>query len=110
MTATAIPFNPVDRERFQTEVLDHICFMLVAARGCVEEPHLYGPLRLIDSVSRLVELLERYGLATDFMQELRRHIDAHKFILMSDADAFVRSIDDAVMMSARHEVEDQAAR
>lgn len=83
--------------------------MLVAARGCVEEPHLYGPLRLVDSVSRLVELLERYGLTSDFMRDLRSHIDAHKLILMSDADAFVRSIDDAVLMAARCEAEGSSA-
>lgn len=104
MTDTAIPSKAQDTERFQADIFNHICFMLVSARGCVEEPHLYGPFRLVDTVSRLVELLDQHGLATPFFRDLHQHIEATKFSLINDTDAFVRSIDEAVLMAARQEV------
>jgi hypothetical protein len=37
-------------EDLKKKVMDLLCFMCSSARGCVEEPPLYGPLRIIASM------------------------------------------------------------
>ncbi len=73
-------------------------YMLTSARGLIEEPQLYGPFRLLDGVSRLCGILEKkkigYG---DFFSELKEKIDEKKYTVISDEDAFIRMMDDAVL-------------
>lgn len=73
-------------------------YMLTSARGLIEEPQLYGPFRLLDGVSRLCGILENkeigYG---DFFSELKEKIDEKKYTVISDEDAFIRMMDDAVL-------------
>ena len=77
-------------------------YMLTSARGLIEEPQLYGPFRLLDGVSRLCGILEKedsgYG---DFFSELKAKIDEKKYTLMTDEDAFIRLMDDAVISFTR---------
>ena len=77
-------------------------YMLTSARGLIEEPQLYGPFRLLDGVSRLCGILEKedsgYG---DFFPELKVKIDEKKYTLMTDEDAFIRMMDDAVLYFTR---------
>ena len=42
-------------ERLYTELFELIGYMLSSARGLIDEPQLYGPLRLIDGVYPGVE-------------------------------------------------------
>ena len=77
-------------------------YMLTSARGLIEEPQLYGPFRLLDGVTRLCGILEKedsgYG---DFFSELKAKIDEKKYTLMTDEDAFIRLMDDAVISFTR---------
>ena len=77
-------------------------YMLTSARGLIDEPQLYGPLRLLDGVSRLCGILEKedsgYG---DFFSELKAKIDEKKFTVMTDEDAFIGMMDDAVLSFTR---------
>lgn len=71
-------------------------FLLTAARGCVDEPHMYGPLRLVDGISRLVDLAKYdSSLQPDpFLQEAKREIDVHKYVVMQSEEKFVAFLDD----------------
>ena len=72
-------------------------YMLTAARGLLNEPPLYGPFRLVDGVSRLCSLLEiEGGEYKAFYSQLKKKIDEKKFLVMTDEEAFVRMIDEAV--------------
>ena len=77
-------------------------YMLTSARGLIDEPQLYGPLRLLDGVSRLCGILEKedsgYG---DFFSELKAKIDEKKFTVMTDEDAFIGMMDDVVLSFTR---------
>ena len=77
-------------------------YMLTSARGLIEEPQLYGPFRLLDGVTRLCGILEKedsgYG---DFFSELKAKINEKKYTLMTDEDAFIRLMDDAVISFTR---------
>jgi hypothetical protein len=73
-------------------------YMLTSARGLIEEPQLYGPFRLLDGVSRLCGILEKKDIGYgDFFSELKEKIDEKKYTVISDEDAFIRMMDDAVL-------------
>ena len=73
-------------------------YLLTSARGCIEEPLLYGPLRLIESLSRLVILPE---FATciekdDFLLAAKRKIDDNKYIVMQSEEEFTKFLDNLI--------------
>jgi hypothetical protein len=89
-------------EKLYTELFELIGYMLSSARGLIDEPQLYGPFRLIDGVSRLCGYLEGtptgYG---DFFRELKDTIDERKLVLMTDEKAFVKLLDEVVLLYTR---------
>jgi len=75
-------------------------FLATSAQGCLNEPPLYGPFRLLDALSRLIDL-PKYGgeLTKDlFLRDLKNFVDSKKFLVMHDVEGFKRAIDEVVMM------------
>ncbi len=73
-------------------------FLATSAQGCINEPPLYGPFRLLDALSRLIDLLDYGGsLSQDpFLKELKAFVDSKKFLVMYDVEGFKRAIDEIV--------------
>ena len=87
-------------EQISQGVFDYTLFLLTAARGCVDEPHMYGPLRLVDAVSRIIDIFSRANLIQDpFLTNLKKKIDEKKFVVMESEDEFVKFIDDLIATS-----------
>jgi len=84
-------------EEFKYEIVKLVTYMIVSAKGLVIEPKLYGPLRLIDSVSRLIDILNKRGLATKELLELKRKIDERKMVLMSSKKEFIKLLNELVI-------------
>ena len=77
------------------DVFALVTYMLTSARGCVDEPKLYGPLRLIESISRLVALTENSGLPKDeFLIQAKKRIDLNKHLVMESEEAFTKFLDE----------------
>lgn len=87
-------------ERTRAEWLRLFGYMAASARGCVSEPKLYGPFRLVDSVSRIVDVLHTGAEDEPIFNELRNLIDDHKELVMTDTEAFVGFLDDLVVKIA----------
>lgn len=67
-------------------------FLLTSARGCVDEPPLYGPLRLLEVYSLLLEMLKPEE--TDgFYYKLNEKIEKLKDKCMEDEVQFVDGLD-----------------
>lgn len=77
-------------------------FLVVSARGLMQEPAHYGPFRLIDAASRLVAVLERNGLATPRLLELRERIEASEAAGMGPEE-FTGFLDELVMWLVEEE-------
>ena len=73
------------------------CYMITSARGCIEEPKLYGPFRLVDSVGRIITLLDNEGLADDFLKKEMAKIEESKYLVMQDEKGFTRFLDELVI-------------
>lgn len=79
------------------DVLRLFSYMITSARGCVDEPKLYGPFRLVDSMSRWFHLLQENGLIDDKgLAEVINLVDQGKYACMTDEAQFVSMLDHAV--------------
>ena len=67
-----------------------IAFLLSSAEVTLKDPIHYGPLRLVDAVSRLVGFMEMNGAVVegDFLAELKDEIDVKKQWCMWDKLGF----------------------
>ncbi|HUT65841.1 MAG TPA: DUF6092 family protein [Spirochaetota bacterium] len=80
------------------EWLELFCFMTTSARGLIGEPELYGPFRIIDSIEKIIELLENQKLLDDaFLKAEKEKIKEKKLTLVADGDAFITFLDELVM-------------
>jgi hypothetical protein len=74
---------------------EYSLFLLTAARGTVDEPKIYGALRLVDAIGRLTEVYSRsdaFG-KDEFLLSVKSEIEANiDTALTSEAD-FVRFMD-----------------
>ena len=73
-------------------------FLATSAQGCLNEPPLYGPFRLLDALSKLADLPDYApGLDRDpFLKEIKAIVDEKKFLVMYDVEGFKRAIDEVV--------------
>lgn len=67
-----------------------IAFLLSSAEITLKEPIHYGPLRLVDAVSRMIGFMETNGAVGegDYLAELKDEIDIKKQWCMWDRPAF----------------------
>jgi hypothetical protein len=78
-----------------------LAFLITSARGCVDEPKLYGPLRLLDAASKLIEIMEDEGKASEEVLRLRGLVEEAIDVLMYDQKEFVRLTDELSRELAR---------
>ena len=71
-----------------------LAFLITSARGCVDEPVLYGPLRLVDAASRLIDIMEDEGKSNDEISKLKELIEEKKDLVMYDEEEFIRFLDE----------------
>jgi len=78
-------------------------FLATSAQGCINEPPLYGPFRLLDALSKLADLPDYVaGLDTDpFLKEIKAIVDEKKFLVMYDVEGFKRAVNEIVEMFAK---------
>jgi hypothetical protein len=79
------------------EVLKLFSYMITSAKNLMNEPQIYGPLRLVDSMSRWFHLLKENNLIDDKgLAEVINLIDEKKYMCMTDEEEFMSMLDDAV--------------
>lgn len=63
----------------------------------MEEPHLYGPLRLVDAASKLINIMKLEGKATEGLEKLQKMIEEGKHLLMHDEEKFIKFLDELIV-------------
>ncbi|MGC9530209.1 MAG: DUF6092 family protein [Candidatus Bipolaricaulaceae bacterium] len=86
----------MDADRFERAVYELVGYMVTSGRNLLDETPLYGPFRLVDAASRLVEILEQEDLASRRMSRLRQLIEQGKESVMGDTQAFQEFLDELV--------------
>lgn len=86
------------------DVYDLYGFMASAAKELLVDPQIYGPFRMVDTISRVINLLEHHGFHDDFSQEIKDFIDANKYVMMSDEEEFADFLNRLVVIIAEQSV------
>lgn len=73
-----------------------LVFLITSARGCVDEPQLYGTFRLVDGASKLIGfVLENHPEQSEqFLRDLKEEIDERKLSLMTDREGYIEFLSD----------------
>ncbi|HHY95535.1 MAG TPA: hypothetical protein GX513_11095 [Firmicutes bacterium] len=83
-----------DRLELEKQLFELLCYLSVSARNCVDETKLYGPLRLIEAVSRIIDIMAGAGMGSESLGAIRERIEGAKYLVMTDVPAFVKMLDD----------------
>jgi hypothetical protein len=86
-----------DCEQLPAALEELVGLLIVSARGLMDEPSDYGPLRLLDAAGRMVEALEEQGLTTTDTPALREGIESALDAWSSSTDEFVASLDALIL-------------
>lgn len=75
------------------EIIDLICFSIVCSRNLMDEPKIYGPLRILTLSSKLIEILppdfqDKFGLSG-----LLRNIEKAKDSVIEGEGPFLENLD-----------------
>ncbi len=87
----------VSRERKSGNeyLFDLALFLIMSARGCIDEPPLYGPLRLINAISKIADF-PKYArcLKEDkFLIKMKKEIERNMDLVMYDQEEFKKFLD-----------------
>ncbi|SDJ95358.1 DUF6092 family protein [Natronincola ferrireducens] len=81
------------------EELEEIMFFLItSARGCIDEPASYGPLRLLEAASRLTDVVGKHN---DSYIKLKDEINNSMDIALIDEEKFQEQLDDIILHLAK---------
>jgi len=80
-------------------LLELVAFLATSARGCIDEPPSYGPFRLIDALSRLIDLPKYATCLKDdiFLHKIKAEIEEKKYSVMFDEREFQDMLDSVVL-------------
>lgn len=78
----------VDKKSIEAQVFELVSYMTVSARNLLEEPARYGPFRLVDSASRLIDILKSQGLASERLEGLQAKIEGGKYSAMGPEEEY----------------------
>jgi hypothetical protein len=85
------------KNEFEQEFFELICFMVTSARNLIQENRLYGPLRLVDAVSRLVSILEKLDLKSPRLATIQERIEEGEDTVMESEERFTAFLENLVM-------------
>ena len=71
-------------------------YLIGSARDCLEEPLIYGPLRMIIGVEKIIEMGKNdSSLRDEFLEVHRDEIAKETLAVMSDREKFRKVLDDS---------------
>jgi hypothetical protein len=77
-------------------LFEHALYLVASARDCLDEPLIYGPFRMIEGVSRLIESCPE----DEFLRAQKDVIDREKYEVMADRDRFAAWLDEILRQFA----------
>ena len=83
----------MEKKRFEEKVFELVSYMVISARNLLDEPNEYGPFRLVDAVSRLIEILHHMDIGSERLRNIKTQIDAGKDSVMAEEKEFHAFLD-----------------
>ena len=89
--------NTPEKNELEQEFFELVCYMVTSARNLIIENKLYGPFRLIDAVSRLVDIVQKLDLNSPRLQAIQKQIEEGKYTVMENEEDFTVFLENLVM-------------
>lgn len=89
--------STLKNSELEREFFELVCYMISSARNLIPETKLYGPFRLIDAVSRLIDIVEKLGLKSPRLETIQRQIEEGKYKVMETEEEFTAFLENLVM-------------
>lgn len=86
----------MDDTVFEDKIFGLVSYVVVSARNLLEEPARYGPFRLVDTASRLINILEEAGMSSDRLKAVRDRIEDGKYSAMGTEEEFEQFLETTV--------------
>ena len=75
----------INSQELRVALLELLTFLGSSARGTIDEPKLYGPLRLVEAIQRVINLMDDMGVSDPELNSLaERFIDEAMQISMDE--------------------------
>lgn len=79
------------------DIVKLLTYIITSARGCIDEPKIYGSFRLVDSASKLFYLFKENNLLDDReIENIINKIDGKKYSCMTDEQEFINMLDEVI--------------
>jgi hypothetical protein len=85
------------KDELEQEFFELVCYMVTSARNLVSEYRLYGPFRLIDAVSRLIDVAQKLDLKSPRLETIQKRIEEGKDTVMESEEEFTAFLENLVM-------------
>lgn len=89
--------NTPKKNELEQEFFELVCYMVTSARNLIPENRLYGPFRLIDAVSRLIDTIQKLDLNSPRLQAIQKQIEEGKYTVMESEEDFTVFLENLVM-------------
>jgi len=81
----------------ESDIIKIFSYIVTSARGCMDEPKIYGPLRLLNTMSKLFYILKDNGeISNEEIGKIVEKIDEKKFSFKTDGEEFIIMLDEAI--------------
>lgn len=88
--------NKTESDVLIEKLHDYVAYVLTSAAGLYREPHLYGPMRLIDSLVMTLELLRLLGVSDDSIDESLADVRKKRWCAGTDSEQFSAALEKSI--------------
>lgn len=88
--------NILEDENFQL-----LAFLIASARGCIDEPHIYGSLRLIDAAEKTINIILKKHGEIEEMREISKKIEKARSLVLVDEEKFAETLDEIMIQISK---------
>jgi hypothetical protein len=86
-----------NKDELEQQFFELICYMVTSARNLIPENKLYGPFRLVDAVTRLIDVLQKLDLKSPRLEAIQKQIEEGKYMVMESDEKFTDFLENLVM-------------
>jgi hypothetical protein len=84
----------VEDRKTKDALFELATYLIASARDCLEEPAIYGPLRMVVGVQKIIELeSSNPSLRDEFLKSYKERLEQEVLAVMSDREAFSKALD-----------------
>ena len=91
----------MNSDKLELEVIRLSCFLVVSAREPMNDPKIYGPMRLIEATKHLTEMAADLGVHNELLLEVSQRIEGFPLEALPEGEEeFVEFMDELIMLLA----------